>query len=173
MKDRDKPHAGQPTKFNDEAARQAIFLAKKGFIDVDIAEALGITQQTLCNWKNAHPKFFEALKLAKIESDSKVELSLYERACGYSHPEDKIFNNNGEILTAPTTKHYPPDPVSMIFWLKNRQPEKWKDKQEVAHTGADGKPLTVIVHRGSDLARIPVEEQEQIQDAEEVEDESA
>jgi hypothetical protein len=53
-----------------------------------------------------------------------------------------------------------------IFWLKNNA--DYKDKQEVAHTGADGKPLTVIVHRGSDLARIPAGEQEQIPDAEEV-----
>jgi len=36
-----------------------------------------------------------------------------------------------------------------IFWLKNNA--GYADRQEIAHTGADGQPLTVIVHRGADL----------------------
>ena len=28
-------------------------------------------------------------------------------------------------------EHYPPDTTAAIFWLKNRQPEKWRDKKEV------------------------------------------
>lgn len=51
-----------------------------------------------------------------------------------------------------------------IFWLKNNA--GYVDKQEIAHTGADGKPLTVIVHRGSDLAQIAAPDPEEIQDAE-------
>ena len=33
-----------------------------------------------------------------------------------------------------TVKHYPPDTTAAIFWLKNRQVERWRDKQEVDHT---------------------------------------
>jgi len=29
----------------------------------------------------------------------------------------------------------PPDPTSMIFYLKNRRPDRWRDKQEVEHKG--------------------------------------
>ena len=32
------------------------------------------------------------------------------------------------------TKHYPPDPTAAIFWLKNRQPDTWRDKVEVDQT---------------------------------------
>jgi len=123
--------AGQPTKFNKEVERQALLLAAKGFTDKEMAEVLNITEQTFNNWKKAHPKFFESLKRAKVIRDSRVERSLYERACGYEHPEDKIFCNNGKIVTQETTKHYPPDPTSMIFWLKNTQPKKWRDRQEL------------------------------------------
>ncbi len=63
---------------------------------------------------------------------------MYERATGYSHAEDKIFNDGGEPLIVPTTKHYPPDATSAIFWLKNRQPAKWRDKTEHGFTDKDG-----------------------------------
>ena len=45
--------------------------------------------------------------------------------------EDKIFNNQGVELVVPTIKHYPPDTTAAIFWLKNRQKDNWRDKQEV------------------------------------------
>ena len=61
---------------------------------------------------------------------------LCSRATGYEHPEDDIKAVNGEIVITPTIKRYPPDPTSMIFWLKNRQPKLWRDKPE--SEGADG-----------------------------------
>lgn len=125
---------GQPTKFNDKIKKQIQFLAEKGMTLNEMAEGVGITEQTIGNWSRKYPKFFASVKDWKYEADRKVEKSLYERACGYSCPEDKIFNNNGVALVVPTTKHYPPDPTAMIFWLKNRQPENWRDKQELQHT---------------------------------------
>lgn len=99
-----------------------------------MADFFGVTEKTLNNWKKAHPSFFQSLKQAKDELDSRVVRSLFERATGYSHPEDKIFNDNGTPLVVPTTKHYPPDATSAIFWLKNRQPDAWRDKSSVENT---------------------------------------
>ena len=113
--------AGQPTKLTPKMKKQIKFLAEKGFTDKEMANAVGVTEQTINNWKKQQPKFFESLKDWKKEADRNVERSLYERACGYEHPEDKIFNANGEPLVVPTTKHYPPDTSAMIFWLKNRK----------------------------------------------------
>ena len=31
------------------------------------------------------------------------------------------------------TEHYPPDPTSMCFWLKNRRPDRWRDVQNIDH----------------------------------------
>ena len=36
---------------------------------------------------------------------------------------------------APYTEHYPPDTQAASLWLRNRQPAKWRDRQEVNHTG--------------------------------------
>lgn len=114
-------------------------LSSRGFTDVEMAQCLKITEQTFNNWKNKHPKFFESLKDWKKQSDQNVERSLYERAKGYKHPETKAQwvqdQNGGRWETIDLERHYPPDPTSMIFWLKNRQPEKWRDKQDVEHSG--------------------------------------
>lgn len=59
-----------------------------------------------------------------------MEQSLFRRAMGYTHPATKFFQAGGSILREDYVEHYPPDATSMIFWLKNRQPDKWRDKRE-------------------------------------------
>jgi len=122
---------GRPSMFSSEMERQAMVLAEKGFTDKEIAEVIGITQRTFNNWKKNNPEFFHTLKDWKEKADRKVERSLYERACGYEHPDTHISNYQGVVTTTDIIKHYPPDPVSMIFWLKNRDKEHWRDKSEV------------------------------------------
>lgn len=121
---------GRPSKYKPEFPEQAAKLCKLGATDEALADFFGVTRQTINQWKLDYPDFSYALKTAKDELDSQVVRSLFQRAMGYSHPEDKIFNNNGKELVVPTIKHYPPDPTSMIFWLKNRQRETWRDKPE-------------------------------------------
>lgn len=105
-------------------------IANKGLTDKQIAKMLNITEQTLNNYKQQYPLFFESLKKGKLIADNNVEISLYQRAIGYSHPDVHITNYRGKIIITPIIRHYPPDPTSMIFWLKNRQPEKWREKSE-------------------------------------------
>jgi hypothetical protein len=130
-----KHPGGRPTKFSKEVQDLTAMFSRKGFTDEEMAKALRVTRQTFDNWKKKFPKFFASLKDWKHEADSKVERSLYERAFGYTHPETKVFCNNGEIITEKVVRHYPPDPTSMIFWLKNRQPDKWRDKTNIEHSG--------------------------------------
>ena len=110
-------------------------MAEKGFIDQQIADFIGVRESTLNNWKNKHPDLMEALKDAKIGPNKHVEIALYDRALGYSHPEEKIFNDQGIILRADTIKHYPPDTTACIIWLKNRDHERWRDKHEIEESG--------------------------------------
>ena len=125
---------GRPSKFDDKARKSVELLAKKGITDAEMSTGLGITEQTLNNWKQEDPAFFESIKDWRLEADRAVERSLYERACGYTCPETKAQwvndEHGGRWEYAETRKHYPPDPTSMIFWLKNRQPKKWRDKVE-------------------------------------------
>jgi hypothetical protein len=41
----------------------------------------------------------------------------------------------GDIVQTPIRKFYPPDTTAAIFWLKNRAPAQWRDKQEIEHSG--------------------------------------
>lgn len=108
-----------------------------GLTDKQMGQFFGVTEQTLHNWKNEHPDFFEALKMGKFYADSKVAESLYNRATGYSHKAVKIFNNAGTPMLVEYEERFPPDPTSMIFWLKNRQPELWRDKRDFTASGED------------------------------------
>lgn len=126
-----KAKAGQPTKYKKSYNEQAAKLCALGATDPQLADFFGVCDKTIDNWKTNHPEFLRALKESKAILDNKVVRSLFERAKGYSHPEEKVFCNNGEITTHETTKHYPPESTAMIFWLKNRQPEKWRDRQEI------------------------------------------
>lgn len=145
--------AGRPSKFDGIDQVQLKKLVQKGFTDKELSDFFNITEQTLNNFKKKHPEFFESLKDWKKEADRKVEMSLFERACGYSHPEDKIFTFQGAEIIVPTTKHYPPDPVAAIFWLKNRQPDVWRDKPDGITPNDPIKIEVVRVKRANDSDR--------------------
>lgn len=132
-----KARPGRPTKYKPEFAELAYNYALLGATDNQLADFLSVDEATIHRWKQRHPQFCESLKAGKVVADGRVAKSLYQRALGYSHAEEKVFNNQGEILTHSTTKHYPPDPTSIIFWLKNRQPELWREKREDKASGDD------------------------------------
>ena len=63
-------------------------------------------------------------------ADANVADRLYQRAMGYEAPDVDIRVVDGQIIETPLTKYYPPDTPAAIFWLKNRQKAKWRDKLE-------------------------------------------
>lgn len=122
---------GRPTDYKPEYDELAYKFCLLGAKDTQLAEFFGVAESTLNLWKKKHESFSESLKKGKAIADAEVAASLYHRALGYQHAEQKVFNNQGEIVTHDTVKHYAPDPTAAIFWLKNRQPELWRDKREV------------------------------------------
>lgn len=127
---------GRPSLYKKEFARIGASMCELGAVDADLADAFGVSIGTINAWKTRHQEFSEALKVAKGAADARVERSLYERAVGYTFESEKVFNYQGKIVRAPTREHVPPDTTAQIFWLKNRQPAKWRDKLEVAHGGS-------------------------------------
>lgn len=126
------------SKYKPEYDQQAYKLCLLGMTDKKLAEFFEVTEQTINNWKNDHPTFFESLKRGKALADADVAHSLYNRALGYEHEADDIKVVEGSIVITPTIKRYPPDATSAIFWLKNRQPEVWRDKPETEMGNGDG-----------------------------------
>lgn len=121
---------GRPTAYKPEYAEQAFRLCLLGATDDDLAKFFHVSVTTIDNWKVAHSDFLVSLKAGKEDADALVAKSLFKRAIGHTVPETKVFNNQGEILTHEVEKHIPADTTAAIFWLKNRQPAKWRDRVE-------------------------------------------
>lgn len=133
----------RPTKYKAEYAEQARKLCLLGATDADLAGFFEVTESTINKWKKDHKAFSESLKKGKVLADAEVATRLYERACGYSHAEEKVFQNAGEIITHQTTRHYPPDTTAAAIWLNNRKPDRWRNKPEP--DGGDDAPQPVQV----------------------------
>lgn len=120
---------GPVSQFNDALQEQMIALFEEGKTEEQVADIIGVSSRTIRAWKGKHKTFLPALRKAKQVADNLVEAALFSRAVGYSHPEEKIFcSKDGDIVRADTVRQYPPDTAAAIIWLKNRQPEKWREK---------------------------------------------
>src|SRR3990167_3827178 len=131
-----KRREGRPSKREALDYKMVEELAGLGLTDKQMILVIGVAESTFNLWKK-DPKFSESLKAGKTKADNQVVKSLYERAKGYSHPEIICFQHRGRIITKEIIKHYPPDPTSLIFWLKNRDKENWRDRVEMDHGVTD------------------------------------
>lgn len=101
--------------------------ARDGLTDKQIAHNIGITEQTLNNWKKAYPSFLESLKRGKEVVDIEVENALLKRAKGYQYKEVKIKRSEDGTEITETLKEVVPDVGAAFIWLKNRKPDVWRD----------------------------------------------
>lgn len=133
----EKRSVGRPTVYRDEYAEQATKLCLLGATDADLADFFDVSETTINNWKDARPEFLESIKEGKRIADATVAQSLFKRANGYEHEAVKIVADakTGAQHVVPYVERYPPDTVAAIFWLKNRRPDLWRDKQSIEHSG--------------------------------------
>ncbi len=127
-----KQKAGRPTAYKPDFVGQAEKLCLLGATDEEMADFFDVDVRTLYRWKAVHEEFCQAIKTGKEVADERVERSLYARAVGYTFDSEKIFQFQGKVVRASTKEHVPPDTTAMIFWLKNRRPDEWRDKQVIA-----------------------------------------
>ena len=126
-----KWHDGIPALVRSLAGR-----SKKGLSDDEVAEKLGVAVRTIHRWKKEHPEFLKALLETKAIMDARVEMSLYQRATGYRATKTEVTVEGGQETKRVTkTEEVLPDVNACKLWLINRQPENWKDKQDVSVTG--------------------------------------
>lgn len=133
---------GRPTKYKPEYAKQTKKLCLVGMIDTQLADFFEVSEVTINAWKNQFPQFLKAIKEGKATADRQVEKSLFQRAMGYEHPDEKIFfdkdaHDDERIVRAGTIKKYPPEVAAGIFWLKNRKPKEWREKHEIELTNVN------------------------------------
>lgn len=127
--------------------------ARNGLTDEQIAKNLGIGLTTFYKYKKEHSELSEALKKGKEVIDFEVENALLKRALGYEYEEvtkERILKKDEQgkpltdihgfpiyemVVTKTVKKEVIPDTTAQIFWLKNRKPEEWRDKQNIEHSG--------------------------------------
>lgn len=107
--------------------------ARDGLTDEQICQNIGIHVATICEWKNRFPQLAEALKRGKAPVDQQVENALFKNAMGYDYEEtiteiEELGNGKQKKHVRKIKKHKPPDTTAQIFWLKNRRPDRWRDK---------------------------------------------
>ena len=79
--------------------------ARDGMTDEQIAAQMGISIRTFYTWKSQFPQISQAIKKGKAVVDYAVENALLNKA------------RSGDV-------------GACCFWLKNRRPDKWRDKPE-------------------------------------------
>jgi transposase-like protein len=122
--------------------------ARDGLTDEQIAHNMGINVRTLYKWKKKYGQIGQALKKGKEVVDRQVENALLRSALGYEY-EEQALTNKGEVVTLRKYQH--PNITAAIFWLKNRKPQEWRDKQQVEHTGKDDGPIEFIAEWGGNV----------------------
>jgi hypothetical protein len=123
---------GRPTEYNKKYNDTVKGLCLLGATDAQIADCLNVSEKTLNRWKKRYPEFCQSLKDGKVKADTDVATSLYQKAI------------TGDV-------------TAQIFWLKNRQPKTWRDKQTQVIENPDGTP---IFHGFNFLPYTPIDDKE-------------
>lgn len=134
-----KHPGGRPSSYPGIDLAMVTKLSKLGMSNEQMAGYFGVCIKTWYNYQREHPEFLQAIQQGKAEADDLVEQSLFQQAIGFSHPEDKIFYDNqiGQVVTVPTIKRYRGDTAAAFIWLKNRRPDRWRDRSEAASQSAE------------------------------------
>lgn len=154
---------GRPTKYHISFPGKARKMV--GLTHADMSKNLGIALSSFNLYREKYSAFSEAIKEADDKTDLIVESALFRRAIGYEHPDVHISNYKGKITITDITKHYPPDATSLIFWLKNRRPDLWRDRHELEHSGSIGlHPIQSELEKLSDKDLLAIAEKNIIED---------
>jgi hypothetical protein len=137
----------RPSKYDPKFNKQVYKLALLGATDDQFADFFEVTTRTIHNWKNDKDEFFHSIKKGKDIADAEVANSLLKRAKGYKYneitfePKQEIEYEDGKrvkmtydydnlVQTKKVKKEVAPDTGACFIWLKNRQPDKWRDRKD-------------------------------------------
>ena len=117
--------------------------ARDGLTDEQVAKNMGISRSTLNLWREKYSDISDALKEGKEVADRIVENALFKSAQGYmvkvkkpikihvieyASGSGKKRKEYDKIVQSEEEQWIPGQVTAQIFWLKNRKPEKWREK---------------------------------------------
>lgn len=110
-----------------------------GFTDVMLAKLFQVSKSTINNWKHKHPTFLDSIRRGKEKFDREVvEVNLMKRVtgCQYTETTKELMKDGTMQITKIVKKEALPDLRAIIFFLKNRAPDKWTDKSPSNRSGS-------------------------------------
>lgn len=124
------PRSSYQVAYADQARKLCLLL---GADDQDLARFFDVSPETLQEWLASVSDFAAAVHAGRTLADADVADRLWRRAVGFSHEAVRIFSHQGKALQVAYTEHYPPDTAACLFWLKSRQPDRWRERIEHDH----------------------------------------
>ena len=127
--------------------------ARDGLIEKQIAHNMGVAYATLREWKKTFPEIGEALRKGKEVVDREVENALFKSALGFMQKVKKPVRIKEVEYDPKTGKkirdiekwvqveeeiYIQPQVTAQIFWLKNRKPDQWREKNDLTLTPSNG-----------------------------------
>lgn len=134
-----KHPGGRPTKYREQYAHQAYVACRERGASISmLARMFQIERGTLYDWKERHPEFRHNITVGLDEWNNAIaERSIAKKIKGFRYTETHTTKDaNGKITQTKTIRKYViPDTATLIFYLKNRLPERWKDIQQLEIPG--------------------------------------
>lgn len=130
---------GRPSKYTPSIhVPLVLWMARSGLTAQEMADELEISKETLYQWGKRDEQIKKAMRAGRDWFDAAVEDRLFRNATGFNtssvSEEWAVDPDTGEKILVKqhvTKTEHPPNVTAQIFWLKNRQPTKWRDKHEV------------------------------------------
>lgn len=142
---------GRPTKYNPDLNDKVTKYCMLGVTNEQLADFLDVSLASVKLWMKENPEFSAAVIAGRHEADADVAFSLNKRAKGFTYTETKKEGvadpESGKIIGHKITtveKTVPPETGAITLWLKNRQPDKWRDKPEAGGDNED-QPIPDII----------------------------
>ena len=150
--------------------------ARRDYEEQYMYKTLKVSKSSWCKYKKDYPELTEALSIGKDHINALVENQVVNNSLGFTYTEQvvtskkEVLYENGkrvketvEPVIKDLLKFKPSDPNSAKYFLNNRDPENWKDKQDINLGNADDKPLNL------NLSNISTEELRRLLDNEDKE----
>ncbi|MDU0429199.1 helix-turn-helix domain-containing protein [Staphylococcus chromogenes] len=125
--------------------------ARDGLTMDQIAYNMGITKPTLYKWQKKNNNLVNALKVGRDSTDRQVENALFKNAIGFHYTEEQL-TDDGEVVEV--QKYSKPNTTAQIFWLKNRKPDEWREKQNVEHEGTVNQNMNISKLTDEELRKL-------------------
>jgi hypothetical protein len=104
-------------------------LASQGSTMAEVSRTLGVGRDTLWRWMKEDRRLSNAYKRGGAMRDRRIVDALADKALGMVLPDCHVSQHQGIVTVTPLEKHLAPDTLAQIFWLKNRDPQHWNDRQ--------------------------------------------